>query len=260
MRISPGTRAHVPLARLLRRAQLEPLEDSRSAAPVDLTAPVRGGVKPLASAGRMRLSCLRRSAARCGAARSADPGHRSARSRHAAAQGARAGVDQARRLVQPQRHRRAGAPADHSRFGGGGDGITSIADSCRWNCSRPCDARASGSSCSIEALLKLEIVRAPFTIDELEARRDVDHRRWQFPDAHRSHRRDRRWRLRHPRLQVGRATLACAGTAKNSAIRNCSPTCWPNTGAMCRHWPMCRSPAGGRASSARCRATGCCRR
>ena len=37
---------HVPLARLVRRAQLEPFEDTSGTA-VDLTAPVRGGVKPL---------------------------------------------------------------------------------------------------------------------------------------------------------------------------------------------------------------------
>ena len=39
-------REHTPLARLVRRAQLEPLDDSKGTA-VDLTAPVRGGVKPL---------------------------------------------------------------------------------------------------------------------------------------------------------------------------------------------------------------------
>src|SRR5688572_21183740 len=70
----------------------------------------------------MRFPCLRGNAPGGRKARSAGAGRRCARARHVVAQGARAHLDQALRLVHVVGHRRSIAQTDDPPVGGGGGG------------------------------------------------------------------------------------------------------------------------------------------
>jgi len=168
-RQAPG---HTPLSRLLRRAQLEPLDDSLGCA-VDLTAPVRGGVKPLGlqaecgfhAYGEVRLGAERLEAPIPGI----DPRDRGMLL-HKALElvwiklgswfNLHITDEQVRR---PTIHDSVEAAKAHVYRG-----------------FVPMELQAAVRRESfrlellIEALLKLEIARAPFTVDKLEARREVE--------------------------------------------------------------------------------------
>jgi len=162
---------HVPLARLIRRAQLEPLEDAVGT-PVDITAPVRGGVKPLTlqaecgfhAYGEVRLGAEPLEAPIPGI----DPRDRGMLL-HKALEMVWIklggwfnlnGTDE--QVRRPTIHQSVEAAVAYVYRGFVPMEL------------QPAVRRESFRlELLIEALLKREIVRAPFNIDELEARRDV---------------------------------------------------------------------------------------
>ncbi|HET9472650.1 MAG TPA: PD-(D/E)XK nuclease family protein, partial [Steroidobacteraceae bacterium] len=177
--VGPGQQASyhtgfepVPLPRLLRAAQLEPIDDSVGLA-VDITVPVRGGVKPLAlqaecgfhAYGEVRLAAEALEAPTPGI----DPRDRGMLL-HKALELVWIklggwfnlnGTDE--QVRRPTIHQSVEAAVAYVYRG-----IPPME-------LQPAIRRESFRlELLIESLLKLEIARAPFTVDKLEARREVD--------------------------------------------------------------------------------------
>ena len=210
-----------PLAAALRAPQLEMIDDSHGP-PVNTAVIVRGGVKPLTLQAECGFHAYGEVRLRARAPRGAGARHRSARSRHVAAQGARAGVEQARRPIS-----------------------NLIAAATRWCASRPSPgrrcrrglARVSRRTCRSElracGRARTDAARAAHR----EPARATNSTRPTF-DSRRDSKRAARCniaggtfdvridridslrgrRLRHPRLQIRRGALAALGLT--SALRD----------------------------------------
>ena len=191
----------------LHRPRLESFDDTQGVA-VDLGRTGRRRRQAAHVAGGMRLSRLRRDAARGGSARSAGAGHRCARARHVAAQGAGAGVDQARESFPAYRRPRRRSCARRSPIPWKPPWCTSFAATCRSSCGPRSSARRIGSNVSSRSssTSSARARRSPSRHSKRAARWLIARR--PVRPAHRSHRRHRRRRLRHPRLQVRRAAIA----------------------------------------------------
>jgi hypothetical protein len=177
---------HVPLAKHLRGAQLEPLDDTHGIT-VDLALPVRGGVKPLElqaecgfhAYGEVRLGAERLEEPIPGI----DPRDRGMLL-HKALEMVWIklggwfnlnGTDE--QVRRPTIHHSVEAAVAYVYRG-----FVPV------ELQPAVDRESFRLELLIERLLKLEIRAQPFNIDELEARRDVDIAGGCFPAAHRPHR------------------------------------------------------------------------
>ncbi len=141
----------------------------------------RGGHQPhrrrrrqaAGAAGGMRISRLRRNAARRRSTRNAGARPRCARARHADAQGARAGVDQARQSFPAFGDRDRRCCARRSRIPWPPPWCSCFAATCRVELRPAVEREKHRLEILIEKLLDVERTRAPFTVETLEARREV---------------------------------------------------------------------------------------